>query len=170
MNNNDNNNNNSNSHNGNDNNDNNSSNNNNNNNNNSSNNNSSNNNSNNNNNDRTEIVCVVSEELYDNIRERLLPYHGNLLHFVSNIIGISIFAYITFTLVRILQASDVSPTVQLLTTFGVSTFPYIMNTIDAKKSEEQKDTWKEQLKHRVKPLVDKFTANNPELSRTQLII
>jgi hypothetical protein len=120
--------------------------------------------------DRIELVCVVSKELYDKIREHLLPYHGNLFRFVLNILCISVFSYLTLTLVRILQASDISPTVQSLTTFSVCAFPYIMNTVAANKSDEQKNAWKEQLKHRVKPLVDKFTANNPELGRTQLII
>ncbi len=118
----------------------------------------------------TEIVCVVSKDLYDNIRERLLPYHGNLFWFVINVLGISIFAYIILTLVRVLQATDVSSTVQLLTTFSVSAFPYIMNTVAGKKGEEQMDAWKEQLKHSVKPLLNTLTADKPDLRRTQLII
>jgi hypothetical protein len=120
--------------------------------------------------DCIELVSVVSEELYDKIREHLLPYHGNLFRFVLKIMCVSVFSYLTLTLVRILQPSDISPTVQALTTFSVFAFPYIMNTVAAKKSEEQKDAWKEQLKHCVELLVDKFTANNPELGRTQLII
>ena len=49
----------------------------------------------------------------------------------------------------VLQASDVSPTVQLLTTVSVRAFLYIMNIAAAKKGEEQKDAWEEQLKQRV---------------------
>ena len=148
--------------------------------NNNSNNHNNNNNNNNSNNDNvgrdhrthnnTEIVCVVSKELYDNIRERLLPYHGNLFRFVMNVFWICIFSYIILTLVRVLQTNDVSPTVQLLTTLSVSAVPYIMNTVAGKKGEEQKDAEKEQLKHSVKPLVDTLTADNPDLRRTQLII
>ena len=120
--------------------------------------------------EHTEIVLVVSEELYDNIRERLLPYHWNLFWYVLNIFGISIFAYISLALVRVLQANDVSSTVQLLTTFSVGAFPYIMNIAAAKKGEKQKDTWEKQLKHRVKPLVDTNAGDNPNFRRTQLII
>ena len=118
----------------------------------------------------SKIVCVVSKEVYDKVRERLLPYHGSLSCFALKIFCISLFSYIMLTLVRILQANDVSPTVQVLTTFGVSAFPYIMNMVAAKKGEEQNDAWKEQIKRRVKPLVHGLTANNPELGRTQLII
>ena len=99
-----------------------------------------------------------------------MPYHENLLRFAMNVFGISLFAYITLTLVRVLQVNNVSPTVQLLTTFSVSAFPYIMNTIAAKKGDEQKSAWKEQLKHRVKALVNKLTVDKPELRRTQLIV
>ena len=120
--------------------------------------------------ENTEIVCVVSKELYDDVRERLLPYHGVLFCYVMKAFGVSLFAYITLTLVRILQANDVSPTVQLLTTFSVSAFPYIMNTVAAKKGEEQNDNWKEQLKRRVKLLVDELTADNPGLRQTQLVV
>jgi hypothetical protein len=113
---------------------------------------------------------VVSKEIYDDVRERVLPYHGNLFCFVVKVLGISVFAYIILTIVRVLQANDVSPTVQLLTTFSVSVFPYVMNTVAAKKGEEQKDAWIEQLKHRVKPLVDELTIDKPDLRETQLSI
>ena len=120
----------------------------------------------------SKIVCVVSKEVYDKVRERLLPYHGHgsLSCFALKVFCISSFSYIMLTLVRILQANDVSPTVQVLTTFGVSAFPCIMNMVAAKKGEGQNDAWKEQITRRVKPLVHGLTANNPELGRTQLII
>ena len=86
------------------------------------------------------------------------------------VFGIILFAYIILTLVRILQANDVSTTVQLLTTFSVSAFPYIMNTVAAKKGEERSNNWKEQLKCRVEPLVDELTADDPDLGRTRLIV
>ena len=115
-------------------------------------------------------MYVVSKELYDDVRERLLPYHGVLFCFVLKVFGVSLFAYVTLTLVRILQANDVSPTVQLLTTFSVSAFPYIMNTVAAKKGEEQNNNCKEQLKYRVEPLVDELTADNSDLRQTQLVV
>ena len=118
-------------------------------------------------NENCAFLCVVSKELYDNVRERLLPYHVTLFFFALKVVLIFLFSYLTLTLVRVLQASDVSPTVQLLTTVSVSAFPYIMNIVGAKKGEDQKDAWKEQLKQRVKPLVDKLTAGKPELRRTQ---
>ena len=44
-------------------------------------------------------------------------------------------------------------------------------TVAAKKGEEQKDAWIEQLKNRVKPLVhDELTVDKPGLRETQLII
>ena len=120
--------------------------------------------------DLTETVCVVSEELYDSIRKRLLPYHGNLFRFALNILGIFVFAVISLTLVKVLQASDVSPTIQLFTTFSVGAFPYIMNVVAAKKGEKQKNAWEKQLKHCVEPLVKKIAGDKADLRRTEFII
>jgi hypothetical protein len=120
--------------------------------------------------ENNKIVSVVSRKLYNDVRERLLPYHSNLFRFAMNVMSISVFAYIILTLVRVLQANDVSPTVQLLTTFSVSVFPYVMNTVASKKGDEQRDAWKEQLKHRVKPLVDELTTDKPDLREIQLIV
>ena len=118
----------------------------------------------------TETVCVVSQEVYDSIRKRLLPYHGNLFRFGLNILGISVFAVFSLTLVQVLQASDVSPTIQLFTTFSVGAFPYIMNIVAAQKGEKQKDAWEKQLKHCVESLVKKIAGDKPDLRLTEFFI
>ena len=120
--------------------------------------------------DLTETVCVVSEELYERVRKHLLPYHGILFRFALNILGIFVFAVISLTLVKVLQASDVSPTIQLFTTFSVGAFPYLMNIVAGKKGEKQKNAWKKQLKYCAKPLVEKIAGDNPDLRRTECII
>ena len=83
---------------------------------------------------------------------------------------VAAFAYFVLTLVEILQASDISPTVQMITTFSVSALPYIMNTFAGKNGDEEKSAWKENLQAEVKYLVKKRIADNPELARTSIVV
>jgi hypothetical protein len=104
---------------------------------------------------------VLSKGLYNEIRERFLPYQDNLFYFALKLFFVIVFSYITLTLVNILQASDVSPAVQLLTTLSVGALPHLMNIVVAQKGEEEKNAWKKNLRTRVKPEVIKLAKKNP---------
>ncbi|CAB4026233.1 Hypothetical predicted protein, partial [Paramuricea clavata] len=108
----------------------------------------------------TKVVQVVSKQLYEKVRENLLPYHWNLFLFWWKLMAIFVFAYFVLTLVEILQENDTLPTVNILTTFCVGAFPHLMNMLVAKHSEEQENAWKEELKVRVKRLVYKLSADD----------
>ena len=115
------------------------------------------------------IECVVSRELYDEIRELLLPYHWHLSVFAFRVACVAVFAYFVLALVEILQASDISPAVQMLTTFSMGALPYVMNTFACKNGDEEKSAWKENLHADVKCLVNKRIAGNSKLARTSII-
>ena len=110
------------------------------------------------NNDKIKVVPVVSKQLYENVRENLLPYHWNLFIFWWKLVAIFVFAFSVLTLVEILQENDTLPTIKILTTFCVGAFPHLMNMLVAKNSEEHDNAWKEELRVRVKRLVYKVTA------------
>ena len=118
--------------------------------------------------DDYEIVCVVSKELYDKIRERLLPYDENLFYFAVKLFFMVGFSYIALSLVRIFQASDASPAVQVLTSLSFGAIPYLLNIAVSRKGDEEKAAWKKQLRVRVKQQVIKLTTRNPDYLRIHL--
>jgi hypothetical protein len=116
-------------------------------------------------------VYVVSKKLYDDIRERLLPYHSKFPVFFLKLLLISAFAYGVFTLVKMLQAVDSSRTVTVIATLTAGALPYILNIVMERMSEEEKKTQNEIMKGNVERLVKRFTSeNDPELSKTMLIL
>jgi hypothetical protein len=121
-------------------------------------------------NDDQHIVYVVSKKLYNNIRERLLPYHSKFLVFFLKLLLISIFAFGVFTLVKMLQAVDSSPTVTVIASLTTGALPYILNIAMERMSEEKK-AQNEIMKGNVERLVKRFTNDdNPELLKTILIL
>ena len=116
------------------------------------------------------VLPVVSRELYDKVREELLPYHTNLFYFSLKLLMLSIFAYCIFELVNTLHALKISAVVQVLITVSVSIVPYIFNMEKLNTSEARKKAWLEKMKLNVKYIVEELTLEDPELARTVLII
>ena len=116
------------------------------------------------------VLPVVSRELYDKVREELLPYHTNLFYFSLKVLMLSIFAYGIFELVNTLHALKISAVVRILITFSVSIVPYIFNMEKLNASEARKKAWLEKIKLNVKYIVEELTLEDPELARTVLII
>jgi hypothetical protein len=116
------------------------------------------------------VLPVVSRELYDKVREELLPYHTNLFYFSLKVLMLSIFAYGIFELVNTLHALKFSAVVGVLITFSVSIVPYIFNMEKLNTSEARKKAWLENIKLNVKYIVEEPTLEDPELARTVLII
>jgi hypothetical protein len=104
----------------------------------------------------------VSKELYDKIRERLLPYNVNLFYFALKLFFLVGFCYIALSFVKVFQEIDASPAVQLLTSLSFGALPYLLNIILSRKGDEEKAAWKRQLRVRVKHHVAKLTTNNLE--------
>jgi hypothetical protein len=119
---------------------------------------------------RENVLPVVSRELYDKVREELLPYHTNLFYFSLKVLMLSIFAYGIFELVNTLHALKISAVVRVLITLSVSIVPYIFNMEKLSTSEARKKAWLEKMKLNVKYIVEELTLEDPELARTVLII
>ena len=117
-----------------------------------------------------EVIPVVSKELYDKIRKKLLPYDTNLFYF-----GLKMFWSIAFSLgilalINMLNEFNVSALVQVVTTASLGVVPHILNTVGLKTSEAKTKASNEQLKIKVKYMVEQLIRKHPKLGRTVLII
>ena len=117
-----------------------------------------------------EVLPVVSKELYDKIREELLPYDTNLSYFALKILWTIAFSFGIFKLINVLNEFNVTGLVQIVVTASLGVMPHILNTVALKTSEEMKKAGDEKLKMKVKYMVDDLTREDPELARTMLII
>ena len=116
------------------------------------------------------VLPVVSKELYDKIREVMLPYHTNLFYFVLKMFWSIAFSSGIFMLMYILNKFHVGGLVQIVITASLGVMPHILNMVALKANEERKKAWNEKLKLNVKYMVEDLTRENPELGRTVLIM
>ena len=117
-----------------------------------------------------EVLLVVSKELYDKIREKLLPYDTNLFYCGLKMVWSIAFSLSIFALINMLNEFNVTGLVQVVTTASVGVMPYIFNMVASKTSEAKTKAWNEQLKMNVKYMVEGLTREDPELARTVLIM
>ena len=117
-----------------------------------------------------EVLLVVSKELYDKIREKLLPYDTNLFYCGLKMVWSTAFSLSIFALINLLNEFNVTGLVQIVTTASVGVMPYIFNMVASKTSEAKTKAWNEQLKMNVKYMVEDLTREDPELGRTVLIM
>ena len=116
------------------------------------------------------VIPVVSKELYDKIREVMLPYHTNLFYFVLKMFWSIAFSSGIFMLMYILNKFHVGGLVQIVITASLGVMPHILNMVALKANEERKKAWNEKLKLNVKYMVEDLTREDRELARTVLII
>ena len=116
------------------------------------------------------VLPVVSKELYDKIREVMLPYHINLFYFVLKMFWSIAFSSGIFMLMYMLNEFNVSGLVQIVITASLGVMPHILNMVALKTNEERKKAWTEELKLNVKYMVEDLTRDDPALARTVLII
>ena len=102
---------------------------------------------------------MISIQLYDRIREEILPYNLTLFHFFIKVLFVFLFALFMFTVINILRTADISGTVKVLTTMSVSVVPYILSVVAAKISEEKKNAQNEVQKIKVEKHVSKLTED-----------
>jgi hypothetical protein len=111
------------------------------------------------------FLSVVSTELYENIREKLLPYHTNLFWTSLKILWSFVFSYSIYELVNMLHTFNTTAAVQVVTTASVGVLPYIFNMVSWKNSaEERKEAWKEEMKLNVKRRVGKLMKEIAEIT------
>ena len=111
------------------------------------------------------LVPVVSKELYESIREKLLPYHTNLLWTGLKMFWMLLFSYGILELTRRLHSFNATAAVQVVATAIVAILPYVFNTIFWNKGGKAKeDSLEEYLEQNVKRMVNKFKADHPDLN------
>jgi hypothetical protein len=115
------------------------------------------------------VLPVVSKELYDKIREELLPYDTNLFYFGLKIFWSFVFSFGIFHLINMLNEFNVTGVVQVVTTASLGIMPHIFNMVGLKTSEERKKACEERLKLNVNYMVEDLIREDPELARTVLI-
>ena len=116
-----------------------------------------------------EVLPVVSKELYDKIREKLLPYDMNLFYFGLKMVWSIAFSFGIFELINTLNRYSASGLVQVVTTASLGVMPYIFNMVGSKTSEAKTKAWNEKLKQNVKYMVEDLTREDPGLAQTLLI-
>ncbi len=117
------------------------------------------------------VLPVVSKELDDKIREKLLPYDTNLFYFAFKIFWAFVFSFGILKLIEMLDEFNVTGVVQVITTASLGVMPHIFNMIALKTSEEKKKAREEKLKLNVKYMVEDLLRADPKLvARTVLII
>ena len=120
------------------------------------------------------VLPVVSKQLYDKIREKLLPYDENLFYLAVKLLCAFAFSFAIFQLIIMLREFEVTGFVQVLTTASLGVMPHIFNTARLKTSEQMKVAWKEKIKLNVKYMIEKTVGKNSkhamELFQTEVII
>jgi hypothetical protein len=116
------------------------------------------------------VLPVVSKELYDKIREKLLPYHTNLFYLGLKIFWSFVFSFGILKLINMLNEFNVTGVVQVVTTASLGIMPHIFNMVGLKTSEEWKKAWEEKLKLNVKSMVEELVGEDSERVRTVLIM
>ncbi|CAB4026501.1 Hypothetical predicted protein [Paramuricea clavata] len=116
------------------------------------------------------VLPVVSKELYDKIREELLPYDTNLFYFGLKIFWSFVFSFGMLQLINMLNEFNVTGVVQVVTTASLGIMPHIFNMVGLKISEERKKAWEEKLKLNVKYMVEELVGEDSERVRTVLIM
>ena len=112
------------------------------------------------------VAPMVSKDLYDKIREELLPYHRNLFYFGLKIFLALVFSYSIFKLINLLHEFNVTGAVQVVTTASLGVIPHIFNMVALKTNEEKKKAMAEELKLNVKYMVKDLVREDPELVDT----
>ena len=100
---------------------------------------------------------MISKQFYNRIRETILPYNLTLFYFFIKVLYVFFFAYFLFAVINILERTDISGTVKVITTMSVSVLPYILNVVAEKLSEERKKAQNEVQKIKVEKLMSELT-------------
>ena len=117
-----------------------------------------------------ELLPVVSKELYDKIREKILPYDTNLFYFGLKMFWSIAFSLGIFALINALIELNVTGLVQVMTTASLGVLPHIFNMVGLKTSKERKKAESEKLKSNVKFMVKELIGKDPKLAWRLLII
>ncbi|XP_028418424.1 uncharacterized protein LOC114543773 [Dendronephthya gigantea] len=118
------------------------------------------------------LLPVVSKELYENIREKLLPYDTNLTWLGLKIGLLLGYLYFILMVLDMLHEHNFTIPAQMWTMISVSIIPFIFNTLALKVSGgEGKEPWIRVLELNVKEMVPKQTdGTRSRLARRALVV
>ena len=112
------------------------------------------------------VLPVVSRELYDKIRKKLLPYDTNLFYFVLKMLWAIAFSLGILALINMLNELNVTGLVQVVTTASLGVMPHIFNMVALKTSEAKTKAKNENLKLNIKYIVNELICEH--LVRTKI--
>jgi hypothetical protein len=118
---------------------------------------------------KEKVLPVVSKELYDTIREKLLPYYTNLFYLGLKLFWSFVFSFGILKLITMLNELNVTGVVQVVTTASLGIMPHIFNMVALKINEERKKASEEKFKLNVNYMVEDLIREDPELARTVII-
>ena len=110
------------------------------------------------------VIPVVSKELYEKIREQLLPYNKNLLYFRLKMCWSFVFSYGIFKFAS--MQNEFAVGFQAVTTASLGVIPHILNMIASKVYEKRNKASHEKLKLNVKYMVEELIREDPKLAKT----
>ena len=100
------------------------------------------------------LQYVLAREIYDSIRQKLLPYNKNLIWVFLRLLWLIVLSYGVLELVRMLRIFKTTVAVKVVVTASLSILPQIFNTIGWNAGgEDRKEAWKKELKQNVKRFV-----------------
>ena len=100
------------------------------------------------------LQYVLAREIYDSIRQKLLPYNKNLIWVFLRLLWLIVLSYGVLELVCMLRIFKTTVAVKVVVTASLSILPQIFNTIGWNAGgEDRKEAWKKELKQNVKRFV-----------------
>ena len=118
---------------------------------------------------KEKVLPVVSKELYDTIREKLLPYYTNLFYLGLKLFWSFVFSFGILKLISMLNELNVTGVVQVVTTASLGIMPHVFNMVALKINEERKKASEEKFKLNVNYMVEDLIREDPELAWTVII-
>ena len=117
-----------------------------------------------------ELLSVVSKDLYETIREKLLPYNKNLYQTGLKLIWLTVISYGIYELLQVLHQFNITSSIQLLITASISIAPKLFDTIALTAGmQEKKEAWKEELQLKVKRIVKNEISKADEDEKKKLL-
>ena len=81
---------------------------------------------------------IILKTLYDDVREKFLPYHRVLFYYFLGIFFVTVFAYFLYTMMSLSEKSGITRSVQIIGSMAATTLPIIFDFVWKKNSDEQK--------------------------------
>ena len=100
------------------------------------------------------LHSVVPKEIYESIREKLLPYGNSFVWIVLKLLWLLVLSLGVLEVVHMLHTFNTSAAVKVVATASLGILPYIFNTISWNAGgADKKEAWKKELKENVKNLL-----------------